>query len=116
MNQNLAQILRLPTIVTSLGAQPPVEIVGPLPAGRFESLGDIVGTLLQYLFPLAGFLMFLLIIVGGFQWLTSAGDPKKVESAAKRVTAAVVGFILLFASYWLVKILNLILSPDVPWF
>lgn len=117
----LAQKIVLPTI----SGQPPISFEGPFPtlpgaAGRgkirFESLGDVVSLLLQYLFPLAGFLLFILIVIGGFSWLTSAGDPKKVEAARNRITKAVVGFVLLFVSYWLVRILQMILSPNQPFF
>jgi len=119
----LAQKIILPTI----SGQPTIAFEGPFPtltpllgqpsAGiRFNSLGDILSLALQYVFPIAGFLLFILIVVGGFQWLTSTGDPKKIEGARNRITYAVVGFILLVASYWLVKIANMILSPNQPFF
>lgn len=120
----LAQIIRLPTLPPVKGTpQPTIEFQGPFPTLvgtqgkiRFESLGDVLSLALQYVFPVAGFLLFILIVVGGFQWLTSAGDPKKIEGARNRITYAVVGFILLVASYWLVKIVNMILSPNQPFF
>lgn len=123
MNQKLAQVIKLPTIITSQGPQPTIEFRGPLPTSttnpgtlRFESLGDILTIALQYLFPLAGFLLFLFLVFGGFQLLTSSGDPKKVEAGRNRITYAVVGFVLLIASYWITKIVEMILSPGQPFF
>lgn len=117
MVQKLAQQLILPTI----SGEPPITFVGPLPTNpaggyRFESLGGILSLALQYIFPIAGFLLFILIVMGGFSWLTSAGDPKKVEGARNRITSAVIGFVLLVASYWIVRIIQMILSPNQPFF
>lgn len=105
---NLAQNLNLPGITGT--------ITGPLDPNRFSSLGDIITIALQYLFPIAGLIMFLFIVYGGFQWLTASGDPKKVEAARNRITYAVVGFVLLVAAYWITKIVELILSPNQPFF
>lgn len=123
MEQKFAQILKLPTIITSQGPQPTIEFQGPLPTStvnagrlRFESLGDIITIALQYLFPIAGLLLFLFLVFGGFQLLTSSGDPKKVEAGRNRITYAVMGFVLLVASYWIVKIVELIISPNQPFF
>lgn len=37
-----------------------------------------------------------LIVVAGYTFITSAGDPEKVEKAQKTITAAVVGMIIVF--------------------
>lgn len=112
----LAQSLQLP-------GSTPVEIQGAIPtiAGggggyRFTTLGSIVGELIKYVFPLAGIIMFVFIVIAGFQWLSSAGDPKKLESARNRITYAILGFVLLIASYWIVRIVQLIISPTQPFF
>lgn len=115
----LAQLLKLPTITS----QPTIEFRGPLPTlsdnpnkVRFESLGDIINLALKYLFPIAGLILFLYLIFAGFQLLTSAGDSKKIESAKGRITSTLIGFILLVASYWIVKIVEIIISPQQPFF
>lgn len=112
MFSSIAQIIEIP------GSSP---IQGPLPTKpgggyRFENLGDIITIALGYLFPIAGLIMFLYIVYGGFQWLTASGDPKKVEAARNRITYAIVGFVLLIAAYWITKIVELILSPKQPFF
>lgn len=114
MKQKLAQQIHIPGLSGT-----PIE--GPLPTTtpgvyRFQNLGDIITIALQYLFPLAGFLLFIYIVYGGFQWLIASGDPKKIESARNRITYAVVGFVLLIASYWITKIVQMILSPSQPFF
>src|SRR3990167_6311291 len=74
------------------------------------TLGTIISLLLTYLFPLAGLLLFLYLVFAGFQFLTSGGDPKKVEQAKQRLTNGIIGFIIVFISYWLVQIIARILG------
>lgn len=38
----------------------------------------------------------ILIVVAGYLFITSAGDPEKVEKAQKTITAAIVGMIIVF--------------------
>lgn len=114
MNELIAQQIILP-------GTNPTPIQGAIPTTspgvyRFTTLGSIVGELLKYIFPIAGSLMFVFIIIAGFQWITSSGDPKKVESARNRMTYAILGFVLLIASYWLARIVQVILSPNQPFF
>jgi hypothetical protein len=77
------------------------------------NLGDIISTLLPYLFTLAGFLLLLYLIYGGFELMISTGDPKKIQEAKGKITNALVGFIIIFAAYWLVQIVSGILGIEV---
>lgn len=83
---------------------------------RFTNLGDIISALLPYFYAFAGVGLLLLLIWGGFKYLTSAGDPKKTEGAKGTITAAVIGFAIVIAAYWLTQIVNYIfgLGVQVP--
>ena len=97
------------------------EIQDPIPtptgAGggkpRFGNIGDIINALIPYIFALAGIILLFLIIFGGFELLTSGGDPKKVESGKGKITHAIVGFIIIFVAYWLVQILETIFGIQI---
>ena len=41
----------------------------------------------------------ILIIVGGFQWMTSGGNEKKIESAKGLITNAIIGVTIVLVSY-----------------
>jgi len=73
-------------------------------------LGDIVSGLLPFLFAAAGLLLLLYLIYGGLSLMLSRGDPKAVQSAKDKITSAVIGFIIVFVSYWLVQIVGKILG------
>jgi len=81
-------------------------------SGEQGNIGSIVSGFLNYLFPLAGILLLLYLIFGGFGLMTSGGDPKAVQSAKSKITNALVGFLIIFAAYWIVQILGTVLGIE----
>ena len=77
------------------------------------TIGDIITKLLPYVFVLAGLGLFVYLIIGGFELLTSGGDPGKAKSAQGKITSAVIGFVIIFISYWLVRIIEIILGIKI---
>lgn len=63
---------------------------------------------------LAGLAVFLMLIVGGFKYLTSGGDPKATESAQKTMTYAIVGLVVIIAAYLILRFLAVFTGiPDL---
>ncbi len=89
------------------------DITGP-EGFQFESssIGEIVGQSLPYVFAFAGIGLLLMIITSGFTIMMAAGDTKKMEMGRSRLTNAIIGFILVFAAFWIVQILGTILGWD----
>jgi len=63
----------------------------------------IIGTVIKAALGIIGALTLLMLVWGGFQWLTSAGNPEKVKSGTQTMVWAVIGVILVFASYLLLS-------------
>ena len=80
--------------------------------GKFTNLGDIVSVLIPYIFGITGFILLLMIVFSGFQMLTSAGDPKTMESGQKRLMNSLIGFIIIFLAYWIVKFVGQMLGIE----
>ncbi len=59
------------------------------------TIGNIVKIILEFL----GILTVLLMLWGGFMWMTSMGNEEKVGQAKKIISAATVGLVLVFAAY-----------------
>lgn len=68
------------------------------------SIGAIVSQAVPYVFAFAGIGLLLMIISSGFTMMLSAGDAKKLEAGRGRLTQSVVGFLIIFAAYWIVQI------------
>jgi hypothetical protein len=81
---------------------------------KLTSVGGIISAFLPYIFVFAGLGLLIYLILGGFQLMTSGGDPKAIEQAKGKITGAVIGFIIIFVSYWLIKILQIVFGlPQV---
>lgn len=78
-----------------------------------QGIGGVFSALLPYVFVLSGLALLLYLIMGGFEMLTSAGDPERVKKAQGKVTHAVIGFVLIFLSYWLVQLFEAILGIEI---
>ncbi|MGA3291648.1 MAG: hypothetical protein ABSC49_00705 [Candidatus Microgenomates bacterium] len=65
---------------------------------------------------LAGITLFILLIVGGFKYITSGGDPKAVEGAQKTLTYAIGGLIVILLSYLILVLISKITGVDVTTF
>ena len=86
-------------------------------AGGDESLAD-PGTLISkavnnFVFPIAGIILFLMLVFGGFQMLMGAANSKSLEEGKQRVTSAIIGFIILFASYWIIQLIEIIFHLNI---
>lgn len=81
-------------------------VEGPLKDSKFSDLASVVNAAQTFIFPIAGVLLLAYLVWGGLNYITSAGDPKKAESARAKITHAVVGFIIIFVAYWVVQIVN----------
>ena len=64
-----------------------------------QSLGDIINTIIPYIFTAAGLLLLLYLIYGGYHMIISGGEPKALQEAKGKVTNALIGFIIVFLSY-----------------
>lgn len=74
----------------------------------FTDIGMVVTKIIPFTFAFAGLALLLMIIASGLGLMTSAGDAKKTEASKQRLTYAIVGFFIIFAAYWLVRILGII--------
>lgn len=78
------------------------------PAKTFTSFGGLISTILPNVYILAGVLLLILLIVGGFGVMmgTDQGDPRKTRDGTGAVTAAIIGFLIIFTSYWIIQIIE----------
>ncbi|OGF25419.1 hypothetical protein A2331_01225 [Candidatus Falkowbacteria bacterium RIFOXYB2_FULL_34_18] len=67
--------------------------------GEPKSIAEIIGGLIGVFLSLLGIIFLVLIIYGGFIWMTSAGNETKVLKAKKILTNAVIGLIIVISSY-----------------
>jgi glucan phosphoethanolaminetransferase (alkaline phosphatase superfamily) len=76
------------------------NIQSPIP-----DLGTVVGNAFDVLFALAGVVAMFYIIVGGYNYIASGGNPEMTEAAKATLTNAILGLILVLASYLIIGFL-----------
>lgn len=86
----------------------PLKTQGSAQAAALSTPGGIISRALSFAFPIAGMILFVMIVVGGLEILAGATNSKSLQSGQQRVTMAILGFMVLFASYWITQILELI--------
>lgn len=71
----------------------------------------LVGNIIKYALGFVGTIFLVLIIYGGFLWMTAAGNDQQIEKARKILTSSTVGLLIVVLAYALsLFIINVILS------
>ncbi len=73
---------------------------------RVPTLGDLIGNALRLLFFIAGLYALVLLLLGGFEWVSSGGEDKKLESARKKIINAIIGLVVMVAVLTLVILIE----------
>lgn len=76
-------------------------------ASLFTGPGGRPG-LIAIMFVIAGMLLLIYLLSGGYTLMTSGGDPKKMQGGKQTITNALLGFFVVFVSYWIVQLVGLI--------
>jgi len=107
MNKLLAQFdlnkIKVPTTTNGL-----IDINNPT-----LSIGDIIGAIFStYIFYAAGIALLIYLIIGGFQFMLSRGDPKAMQAAQAKITNAIIGFIIVFLAFLIVQLVGQLLGLE----
>lgn len=91
-------------------------IVGKLLANLrihgFETPGAFISTAFPLLFTIGGLILFVMLVWGSLEIFFAAGSAKLADSGKKRITSALIGFILLFSAFWIGQIISTIFGID----
>ena len=79
-------------------------------SSTYSSAGPLVSSLLKNSLTLAGIIFLVLILVGGVAMIAGAGsgDSKKAEQSKKTLTSAIIGFVIVFTSYFIIHLIGYI--------
>lgn len=63
------------------------------------SLDDNVGVIIKSALSFLGVIFLILMIYGGFLWMTASGKEEQVSKAKSIITAAIIGLIIVISAY-----------------
>ncbi len=62
-------------------------------------LESTIGKLIKVVLGFLGIVCVLIVLWGGFEWMTAGGNDDKVRDAKKRLIAGVIGMAIIFSAY-----------------
>ena len=65
------------------------------PAAPLSDLEAVFANVVSVALELSGIVLFIMLIIGGFGYLTSGGNPKAAEGAKKTITYAIIGLVFI---------------------
>lgn len=77
------------------------------------TLESFFSVLLLFFTTLGGLMFIIYFVLGCFTWLTSEGEKEKLQRATSQMTNALLGLVILVASYSLIFIVGRILGLDI---
>lgn len=87
--------IALPVFAQDYGLGATANVAGLKKAEPAAVIGSIIGYALSFI----GVIFMVLVLYGGFLWMTSYGDSQKVEKAKELITGAVIGLVIVIAAY-----------------
>lgn len=73
----------------------------------------IVSGAIQLILVIAALVAFVFLIIGGIKWVTSGGDKEKTAGAQRTLTAALVGLVIVFAAWAIMKLLETFFGIEI---
>ncbi len=67
------------------------------------SLTEIVQSILNWIFGIIGIVAVVMIIIGGFNFMTSAGDPGKVKKGKDTILYGIIGLVIAILAFAIVN-------------
>ncbi len=63
------------------------------------SIGSILAVAIKIFLSLLGIIFVILILFGGYNWMTAAGEEEKVRKAQETIRRAIIGLIIIIMAY-----------------
>ncbi len=98
----LVGFLILPYFVfaqTPLDRMKDVAIQSGFSEASETTISEILGVAVNAFLSLLGVIFIVLMLIGGYHWMTAAGNQEKVDKAINTIRRAIIGLIIVVGSY-----------------
>ena len=73
----------------------------------------ILSVIVRNIYIIAAIILLIFIFIGGLGMILNAGNAEKQKQSSQTLSSAVTGFFILFTSYWIIKLIELILGVRI---
>ncbi|OGE74005.1 MAG: hypothetical protein A3I07_03765 [Candidatus Doudnabacteria bacterium RIFCSPLOWO2_02_FULL_42_9] len=70
------------------------------------SITDFIMNIINIALTVAGLIAVLFLIIGGFRYITSAGNEETAENAKKIIINAIIGIVIIILSFVIVRVIS----------
>ena len=88
-----------------------------VPGSKFPSystlLGNLLSRILLFAVGFSGLYFFLRFVQAGYNYLTSLGDPGKIQLAQKQMQNAAIGLLVVLSTFFIGQIMEVMLGIDI---
>lgn len=83
-----------------------LKFQGTAATTEYSTTSDLINNILPNIYIAGGIIIFFMILIGGFTIIANAGNADKIADGTKTITSAIMGLLVLFASYWIIQIIQ----------
>jgi hypothetical protein len=80
---------------------------------KFDSPATLISLIVNNIYGIATVILFFFILSGGLSILLNPGNADKAKQGAKTISTAIIGFVILFSSYWIIRIIEAITDIQI---
>ena len=88
------------------------EGIGQTGSG-YETIGGFISSILPNVYIVAGLILLFLLLFGGITTIINSDNPEAQERGKAAITSALIGFLIIFASYWIIQIIQVLTGVNI---
>lgn len=83
------------------------------PLSNITGTSTLVSLFLSNSIIIAGVILLFIVIFAGYGVISAGGNPQKVAAAMKLLTYGIAGFLLIFATFFIIRIVEAVTSTQI---
>jgi len=116
MIKKIKNKIQLAAVAAPIYAAESLELTGK--SDSFTNLENLtvngmVSGAISLVLIVVSLVFFFILVVGGLKWITSGGDEKKVAAARAGITSALIGLVIVFASWAIMKLIETLFGISI---
>jgi len=80
----------------------------PVGVNGGSGLFSLLTVVFKNIYTLVAIILLIMIFIGGLGMIINAGDAEKQKQSSNTLGSAAAGFLIMFAAYWIIKIIEII--------
>jgi len=99
--------LALPMLVSAqILPPPPTGLASGFSGAGNDTITEVIVRVVSIALALAGLIAILFLIIGGFRYVTAAGNEEAAESAKKTILNSIIGIIVIILAYVILRVIE----------